>query len=39
MNNLGVLLWNRDAEAARDWFEKAARAGNTDAINTLRRLY
>ena len=35
MVNLGVLLADSDAHAARDWWERAAAAGHSDAMNNL----
>ena len=35
MTNLGVLLEDTDPAAARDWWERAAQAGKTEAMNNL----
>jgi TPR repeat protein len=35
MNNLGLLLKDRDPDTARRWYEQAAAGGQTDAMNTL----
>ena len=44
MNNLGELYYNGEGVAknyakAREWYEKAAAAGNTDAMFNLGVLY
>jgi TPR repeat protein len=35
MNSLGVLLEDSDPEQARRWLERAAEAGDADAMNRL----
>jgi TPR repeat protein len=38
MNNLGALLVGSDPVQARQWFQRAAEAGDTKAMNNLRLL-
>ena len=35
MFNLGELLEDSDPAAARDWYERAAEAGDAEAMNSL----
>ena len=35
MNNLGVLLQDSDPDQARDWYERAAQAGDATAMINL----